>query len=427
MQQDIDSKHLNDVFLEPALSFLKDAKHARSCPELSDQLWLEMGVSRVLADVRSGRDFLQEWAMANNHEDVVGVSSFFETLKSERRCSLVTEINTSLAQSLATHPDLEADWQVVSELKKVEVFAGDGHYHAASTHDAPIEGKRRAVGHFYALNLRTHALTHLEHSDLESLNKKNDHDMAMLKRLSIEQLRQGVPMGHRGKRVMYVWDKAGIDLTQWEAWKAKAGIYFVSLCKENFDIEVSGERDFDRLDALNIGVIADELVSTQSFGKLFRRVRYCCPQSGKHFEFITNYMNMRPGVIAWLYKRRWDIEKTYDTFKNKLMEKKAWAKSAVAKRMQAQFLCLCHNLIVRLEKYLREHHGIVNRRESLRSLGRLEAELKTPNKARSPLYWNRFKRSQLCLKFIRWLRHHIRYDEPLKEAIASLRVVYESF
>lgn len=27
-------------------------------------------------------------------------------------------------------------------------------------------------------------------------------------------------------------------------------------------------------------------------------------------EFITNHMKIRPGVLAWLYLRRWDIEKT---------------------------------------------------------------------------------------------------------------------
>ena len=386
-----------------------------------------MGISRVLGDVRSGRDFLQEWAMARGHEDAVGVSLFFEALKSARRCNLLQELNAALSRSMATHPDLEVDWQLLPELKKIEVFAGDGHYHAASTHDLLIEGRRRAVGHFYTLNLRTHALTHLEHSNLESLNKKADHDMAMLKRLSIDQLRQGVPKGHRGKRVMYVWDKAGIDLPQWDEWKQKGGVYFVSMCKENFDIEVSAELDFDRSDCLNAGVVADERVSTASFGKLFRRIRYRCPQSGKRFDFITNHMTVRPGVIAWLYKRRWDIEKTYDTFKNKLMEKKAWAKSAVSKRMQAQFLCLAHNLIVQLEIYLHDHHDIRDTREAERSLARLEMSLKDAKRLRSPLYANPFKRSQLCLKFIRWLRHHLCYDEPLDEAIDSLRVVYARF
>ena len=190
MQQNIDDKHLSNLFLEPAVKLLEQAKHARSCPELSDKLWLEMGVSRVLADVRSGRDFLQEWAMAHDHEDTVSVSLFFETLKSSRRGKLIEELNELLTQSMTTHPDLTMDWSMLPELKKIEVFAGDGHYHAASAHDTIIEGKRRAVGHFYTLNVRTHALTHLEHSNLESLNKKADHDMAMLKRLSIKKLRQ---------------------------------------------------------------------------------------------------------------------------------------------------------------------------------------------------------------------------------------------
>ena len=83
--------------------------------------------------------------MANGHEDAVGVSLFFETLKSSRRCHLITELNTQLAQSMETHPDLEVDWKLLGELKKMEVFAGDGHYHKASVHDAPVEGKRRAV------------------------------------------------------------------------------------------------------------------------------------------------------------------------------------------------------------------------------------------------------------------------------------------
>ena len=126
MQQDIDSKHLSDVFLGPAVSLLKQAKHTRSCPGLSDRLWLEMGVNRILADVRSGRDFLQEWAMANGHEDAVGVSLFFETLKSSRRCHLITELNTQLAQSMETHPDLEVDWKLLGELKKMEVWCLPG-------------------------------------------------------------------------------------------------------------------------------------------------------------------------------------------------------------------------------------------------------------------------------------------------------------
>ena len=109
------------------------------------------------------------------------------------------------------------------------------------------------------------------------------------------------------------------------------------------------------------------------------------------------------------------------------MEKKAWARSATAKTMQAQFMCLAHNLIVLLEVYLRHEHGIVDTREIARSLKRIEQSLVETGRSRSALYHNPFKRTQLCLKFIRWLRHHLCYDEPLEQAIACLRMVYLKF
>ena len=42
-------------------------------------------------------------------------------------------------------------------------------------------------------------------------------------------------------------------------------------------------------------------------------------------------MTLPPGLLAFIYKKRWDIEKVFDQFKNKLMENKAWEKSGNAK------------------------------------------------------------------------------------------------
>jgi len=58
------------------------------------------------------------------------------------------------------------------------------------------------------------------------------------------------------------------------------------------------------------------------------------------FEFLTNVTdhNVPPGVLAYLYKMRWNIEKSFDEIKNKLGEQKAWASTPTAKSMQAQFL-----------------------------------------------------------------------------------------
>jgi hypothetical protein len=64
-------------------------------------------------------------------------------------------------------------------------------------HDPAIKGKRRAVGHFYTLNLRTHGLTHLTTADLQGGRKKAEHDMHALKRMSTDQLCQGAKKGRQ--------------------------------------------------------------------------------------------------------------------------------------------------------------------------------------------------------------------------------------
>ena len=59
-------------------------------------------------------------------------SHFFETLKSARHLALVSEVSTALAVGL---PPLPGDWRkCVPELAAFEVYAGDGHFHAAA-HD----------------------------------------------------------------------------------------------------------------------------------------------------------------------------------------------------------------------------------------------------------------------------------------------------
>ena len=49
--------------------------------------------------------------------------------------------------------------------------------------------------------------------------------MRTLKRQTANQLRQHAP---KGRKVLYVWDRAGIDFRQWNQWKDLSGIYPLS-------------------------------------------------------------------------------------------------------------------------------------------------------------------------------------------------------
>ncbi len=208
-------------FFAPARTHLDQAPSARFCPELSDDQWLLLGVRRALEDRPTGRGFLQHLSAAGL--EAPRTNHFFETLKSGRRLALIAECSHGLARSL---PALGEDfWGGVPELEGFETYAGDGHFHAAAAHDAPAadDGVKYATGHFFSLNLRTHALAHLTAAD--QVARKKEHDMHALKRLSMEELRQGAD---KGRKVLYVWDRAGIDFQKWHHWKHSGGLYFLS-------------------------------------------------------------------------------------------------------------------------------------------------------------------------------------------------------
>ena len=288
-------------------------------------------------------------------------------------------------------------------LANFDVHAGDGHFHAAAAHDPrdATDGCKDAVGHFFSLNLRSHALAHLTVADQAA--RRKEHDMRALKRLSIASLRQGAA---HGRKVSYVWDRAGIDFQQWHRWKQGGGVYFLSREKSNMQLEVIGQNRWERADPRNAGVLADELVST-SQGVGVRRVRYHCALRDEEFSFLTNECTLPPGVIAHLYRLRWEIEKTFDELKNKLGETKAWASSANAKAMQAHFLCMAHNLMIRCEAELEHRHGVRNDAELARRAKRMDKERKrlAKEKAEVPLLVRAFQRLTVrSVKFIRWLR-----------------------
>jgi len=286
-------------FFQPLIEEVHRAENQRACPEVSDIEWMTSGVSRALDVHHSGRGFLQNQKARG--VKAPEVSLFFESLKSKRRLTLSAEVCLAVSK----RPQAQSDHLLCSakELEGFDLYAGDGHFHAAAAHDKrDADGTKYATGHFYALNLRSHALSHLCVAD--QVERKKEHDMRALKQLEITILRQGAP---QGQKVLYVWDRAGIDFRWWYQIKQRSGVYFLSREKVNMKLEVIGVLAFDTADPRNAGVIADELVAT-SQGTSVRRIRYYCPVREEEFSFITNLMSVPPGLIVHLYRIRWDIE-----------------------------------------------------------------------------------------------------------------------
>jgi len=136
------------------------------------------------------------------------------------------------------------------------------------------------------------------------MERKKEHDMRALRRQTIETLRQGAG---KGRRVIHIRDRAGIDFRPWHQWKHNS-TYFLSREKESMSLEIPGVHPIDKTDPVDQGIIADELVGTR-MGVSVRRVTCQDPETLTIYVYLTNLpFSMPPGIVALLYKSRWDVE-----------------------------------------------------------------------------------------------------------------------
>ena len=373
-----------------------------------------MGVQRVLEASPSGRAFLQEHGLRFDNPPTY--ANYFVSLRSRRRCDLAREVGLALIGQI--EPGLCDRLADIPELSKYECFAADGHWHKAAAHDPRHEGTKMPVGHFYSLNLRTHTLRHL--AAREGLH---EHDMSALKRIKPKGLRQGVA---QGRRVLMVYDKAAIDFGYWKRCRQECAVYFLSRVKENLVLEWMEDLPWKGADERNAGIIHDCKVKSRE-GHVLRLIMYQDPQTGTVYQFLTNEMDLPPGVVAELYRRRWEAEKVFDEVKNKLGQKKAWGSSLAAKQTQAQMIALTHNLLLSYEQKLEKQHSLRNVAEDHRRRRRVDSLKKECDRMSWPvpsLLLLARRATQCSVKFIRWLRQAIRDKLAETLAVARLRALY---
>ena len=414
MSLTLENQTVNETFFQPLNNLVARSVHTRPCPEVSDEQYVLLGMQRVLEGSESGRAFLQEHGP--RHEKPPAPANYFASLHSARRCAVLREVNHGVL-TLA-NGQLHDRLTDIAELAGYEVFAADGHWHKAAAHDPRHEGVKMAVGHFYSLNLRTHTLRLLATGQ-----GLHEHDMSALKRVKPKGLRQDVPSG---RRVLMVYDKAGIDVAFWKRCRQECAVYFLSRAKENQVFEWVERRDWDRADPRNHGVREDARVLTRE-GQPLRLICYTDPLTGKSYEFLTNEMDLPPGVLAELYRRRWEVEKVFDQFKNKLGQKQAWGSSLVAKETQARFLILTHNLMLIYEQGLENRHGVGNQAEDQRRNQRTAQVIETAAKQGTPistLVVQARQATQRSVKFVRWLRRSLRDQLTEATAVLQLKLLY---
>src|SRR5208283_3347419 len=127
---------VNAAFFQPLAGLARQSSYTRACPDFSDDDYLQCGILRVLESSTSGRAFLQEHGSRLNNRP--SQANYFATLHSPRRGAVVVDVNTALrVRANQVLPDRLAG---MAELAAYEVFAMDGHWHKAATHDPRHQG-----------------------------------------------------------------------------------------------------------------------------------------------------------------------------------------------------------------------------------------------------------------------------------------------
>ena len=134
------------------------------------------------------------------------------------------------------------------------------------------------------------------------------------------------------------------------------------------------------------------------------------PLPGTASEFLPNELDLPPGVLAELYRRRWSVEKVFDQLKNKLDQQQAWGSSLVPRKPNPSSSCSPTTGVV-LRRPAGKTPCVTNQAEDQRRDRRTTAVSATAARQgtpRSTLVVQARRATQCSVKFLRWLRHSLR-------------------
>ena len=150
----------------------------------------------------------------------------------------------------------------------------------------------------------------------------------------------------RHKGALWLVDRAFIDAPFWDKKKKRLGITMITRMKSS--LRVDSTEGLPVADVpVNEGVVKDLRITLSSSRELWRLITYCT-RRGHLVEFLTNEFDLEPGLIAFLYSRRWEEEKCFDTWKNDFSLAKAWGAGVVAIENQARLAIVISILVALL-------------------------------------------------------------------------------
>jgi hypothetical protein len=411
---------VRDAFLEPAFNLLSTLNSYRDDLDFSDLEFLTLGVRRINTFHPSGRSFLQSARQCDLTE--VSLRAYFGAVSSARRLTFLHDLNTALSRKVTAQVDRFAAFP---ELAGWDVLALDGHDIAHATHEprATMANGRREVPDtvtgVFLRDLRTGAARVLAQTE------GHQHEWAAVK------ARPWIDFHWQpeARKTILVIDPVAVDFAFLLGAKFKGGFTVITRTKANLVVRESKPLPWDKQDRRNQGVLSDERVRFAGPGE-FRRVVYQDPESAEVYEFLTTEFHLPPGIIAQLYRLRWDIEKFFDVCENLLAEKRAWGSGPVAAQVQNEFLVLVHNLFLLLSATLETQEGIRDEKVDRKYEAGLQVRIQAAkSKGRTVSPWVRALRqiTRWSSQFTRWVQDALIHGWDWNLGIEKLRPLMRAY
>ncbi len=122
---------LNSLFFNDLIEIYPSSERAYHCTSISDLDYAKLGVLRCISHAKTGHEFLQHHA--DQGEADIDPGHFFKALKSPRRLANITSLNALLLPVMRRRCD--DPFARFGELDDFDIYAADGHYQHAATHD----------------------------------------------------------------------------------------------------------------------------------------------------------------------------------------------------------------------------------------------------------------------------------------------------
>ncbi|WKZ62691.1 MAG: IS4 family transposase [Saprospiraceae bacterium] len=162
---------------------------------------------------------------------------------------------------------------------------------------------------------------------------------------------------------IYVFDKGYNDYKAFK-WFTEQGAGFVTRIKDNAAYTVQEELYID--DCIHSGVLEDVIIEVSvkedhEISKLkLRKVRFYDRVLKREFEFLTNLFEMRPDMIAAIYKLRWQIELLFKQLKSNFPLKYFLGDNENAIKIQIYCALIVNLLLTVVQKLLKRKWAFSN-------------------------------------------------------------------